>query len=80
VRLQGADTHEGVRVVLRERGTNAIAGAMDTDESGAFAFLVPPGSYVLSALKDGYEPATLDVDLSFGLPQRGLRLELAATS
>jgi hypothetical protein len=80
VRLQGADTHEGVRVVLRERGTNAIAGAMDTDESGAFAFLVPPGSYVLSALKDGYEPATLDVDLSFGLPQRGLRLELAVTS
>lgn len=77
VTLRGAETHDGVRVVLRDRTTDTIVGAMDTGETGDFAFLVPPGSYALSFLKGGYQPAALEIDLEFGLPQRGIRVELA---
>lgn len=76
VTLKGADTHEGVRVVLRDRVTNVVVGSLETDGTGAFAFLVRPGSYTLSFTKDGYGPQTLDIDLLFGLPQRDIAVEL----
>jgi hypothetical protein len=76
VTLAGAESPEGVRVILKDGASGATIDALDTDETGAFAFLVGPGGYSLTFLVDGYEPVTLEVDLEFGIPQRDIAVTL----
>jgi YVTN family beta-propeller protein len=58
----GQTPAQGARVTLQ--GTNFMT---QTDSSGAFQFInVPPGNYAIMAVKEGYGPATKQIEVKRG--------------
>jgi len=76
--VQGAETNAGVSLVLRDRFAAIVARAT-TGETGAFGFLVPPGTYTLIAALTGYEQTQVEVTYVFGAPVTDLELVLVPT-
>lgn len=76
VTVVGAEDSSGVDVFARDGTSGDVIARMTTGPGGGFAFLVPPGSYRISALKAGYKPAEVLVTYSFGVPVRGVSLVL----
>jgi hypothetical protein len=76
VSLKGGASPEGVKVTLLRRPSGASVDSMTVDATGAFGFLVKPGSYEVVVTKSGYQTARLNVDYVFGVPIRNLAIQL----
>ncbi|MCS7225320.1 MAG: carboxypeptidase-like regulatory domain-containing protein, partial [Armatimonadetes bacterium] len=59
--------HSGVRVEARDRISGQVLDVATTDPDGRYSFWVPPGSYLIVAMRDGFSTAQLSVEVRAGL-------------
>jgi hypothetical protein len=80
VETPGATSLASIGVFLRDATSGQTVAQTLTDDTGAFAFFVAPGSYRVTALLGGYTPAELSVTVEFGIPAPGLVLRLTPSA
>jgi hypothetical protein len=79
VTLVGGASPAGAIVRLRPQTGTQVLETRTLDETGAFGFLVAPGTYRLEVTKAGYQTARITARYDFGVPVRDLTVRLTPT-
>lgn len=79
VTLVGGASPTGAVVRLRAQTGTQVLETRTLDETGAFGFLVAPGTYRIEAALTGYQTAQVTVRYDFGVPVRNLVVRLTPT-